>query len=392
MSQLLRHTNLNAATLLAVLIAAWFLQGIFGVVAIGIMLTLCALNIGARIAVDESSKHGISEQTASRCGGVLIWLLPIAMIAFSRATADKAIDIDKLFPWPQDRGDWSLLIFPTLFFFMGLVEDVTSRFDATPRVLLQIFICGGFLYVFRDLMPEDLDLPILNWLLAFPWLSYTVLLVCMVGFINASNTSDGANGLLIGSAVLIGCVFIKVMPEPYIWIVLVNCWLLFLLLNVTTGRMFLGDGGSYLLGSLFSVGFLWMYKVADVSFVLILCLVFYPVMDFLMAMARRIRHRRPLMEPDEYHFHNLLHNFISHHVRNKVIANSATGLCIATVWPGGVVAMLYLGTAANSETWLWVFGLNFVEFGIARRALLNWTHKHCEFKANSRMELDDAAT
>ncbi|MFT5483003.1 MAG: hypothetical protein ACI9GW_001658 [Halieaceae bacterium] len=83
-----------------------------------------------------------------------------------------------------------------------------------------------------------------------------------------------------------------------------------------------------------------------------------------MAMARRIRHRRPLMEPDDFHFHNLLFNFFQYYIKDKTIANSATGLTIAAVWPGAAVAMLYLGTPATSESWLWVFGLSFVEYGV----------------------------
>lgn len=392
MDQLKVYINLNIGMLVAILALGFLISGVFGTLSVAVMLLVCAVHIRTGIAIDESSKHGISELIASRGGGILIWLLPMSMLTVSRLTTNDYSVTAQSYPWPEDRSDWSLAIIPTLFFIMGLYEDITQRFVAWARLLLQLAICIAFLYIYRDLMPTELNLPILNWLLGIPVLAYIVLLVCMVGFVNAVNTCDGANGLLAGTAVLIGCVFVEVMPEPALWQILVKCWLLFLLVNVTTGRLFLGDSGAYLLGATFSVGFLWMYKTVDVSFVLILCLIFYPVLDFLLALARRLRHRRPLMEPDNYHFHNLLHNFISHFMKSETLANSTTGLLIAAVWPGAAVLMLYLGTPANSEAWLWVFGLSFMEFGIIRYALLHWSHKHSDFETRPQMEQEDAAT
>ncbi|MFT5483002.1 MAG: UDP-N-acetylmuramyl pentapeptide phosphotransferase/UDP-N-acetylglucosamine-1-phosphate transferase [Halieaceae bacterium] len=81
-----------------------------------------------------------------------------------------------------------------------------------------------FLIENSELMPQKLDLPILDWRLSVPWLAYIVLMECMVGVVNAFNTSDGANGLLSGTAVLLGCVFVKLMDASYIWQVLLTCW------------------------------------------------------------------------------------------------------------------------------------------------------------------------
>ncbi|MFT5483684.1 MAG: UDP-GlcNAc:undecaprenyl-phosphate GlcNAc-1-phosphate transferase [Halieaceae bacterium] len=365
--------NLTYSKLFLLVVTSYFVAGLFGPAAVVFMLVFCSYNLRSKIAMDATDKHGISSSAATRCGGIAIWLLTLALLVTNGIFARETTPY-----FPNGHSDWNLIILPAGFFLMGLIEDTTGRFSATARLSLMLGGCIWFLIENAQLMPQKLDLPILDWMLGIPWLAYTILMVCMVGVVNAFNTSDGANGLLTGTAVLLGCVFVKLMEAPYIWEVFLTCWTLFLLVNVVTGKMFLGDSGSYLLGALFAVGFLWLYKTVDISFVLILNLVFYPVLDFLMAMARRIRHRRPLMEPDDCHFHNLLFDFFQHHISDKTIANSATGLTIAAAWPGTAVALLYLGVPATSDTWLWVFFLSFVAFGIMRYALNRWLANNTE--------------
>jgi UDP-N-acetylmuramyl pentapeptide phosphotransferase/UDP-N-acetylglucosamine-1-phosphate transferase len=105
-----------------------------------------------------------------------------------------------------------------------------------------------------------------------------------------------------------------------------------------------------------------LFNSADVSFILILALVFYPVMDFLMALIRRLKNRTPLMEPDSEHFHNLLYAFYKKQSDNPVLANSLTGVTIVAIWPGIPVAMIYLGVAPAGQAWNYLFLADFIIF------------------------------
>lgn len=84
-------------------------------------------------------------------------------------------------------------------FFLGLLEDLRNN-SLSPRtrlaskllLLLIVFIS------LPGLVPSSIGLWGIDWLLGFSWVALLVTLFFSVGFINAVNTVDGANGLVSG--------------------------------------------------------------------------------------------------------------------------------------------------------------------------------------------------
>ena len=136
---------------------------------------------------------------------------------------------------------------------------------------------------------------------------------------------------------------------------LIGCGV-FLIYNVISGRLFLGDAGSYGLGASLLLSALFVYSEDLVSLSFLAVLFFYPCFDLLVSIARRKIAGVPVMQPDNDHLHNRVHNFFKTLFKSKTTANSATGVSLALGSSGFALAG-YLGgfILITSDSWLWVF-------------------------------------
>lgn len=343
--------------LLTLSLLAYLICGIYGLWSLFALCLLIYIDLRFGLSGGSAHNHGISSDKASRLGGIYIWLAPMGLALF---TPVGGVDASYLFPLTM--GDWALIMLPTGLLLVGLIEDFTASLIAKVRLVIMFFLVVWFLQSNARFIPDSLGTPIFDWILDIPILAVSVLIVCIVGVVNAFNTSDGANGLISGTGLLIALVYSWLMPQSEIWQMITATWLIFFLVNIVTGKIFLGDGGSYYIGAVVAVGMLRLFNSTDVSFILILALVFYPVMDFLMALVRRLKNRQPLMEPDSQHFHNLLYAFYKKHSNNSLLANSMAGLTIIAIWPGIPVVMIYLGIDPTALVWNYLFLADFIIF------------------------------
>lgn len=133
---------------------------------------------------------------------------------------------------------------------------------------------------------------------------------------------------------------------------------LFLIFNVISGRLFLGDAGSYGIGSAMLLSGLVALDAGIVSLPFLAALYFYPYVDFSVSLLRRWHGGASLAAPDNDHLHNRINTFFQRIFRSKNMANSATGLSI-TLGSSGLVLFIYLADDIPliSNLWLWVFAL-----------------------------------
>ena len=138
-----------------------------------------------------------------------------------------------------------------------------------------------------------------------------------VGVVNAFNLIDGLNGL--SSYVTISVAFALSIiafqtgnTQISIFLVLIVSSVLgFMALNFPIGKIFLGDGGAYLLGHLL----VWSSIILNsnesaVSAFAILLVFFWPVADTGLAIWRRWKLGNPADRPDRLHFHQLVMRFL----------------------------------------------------------------------------------
>ncbi|HEU4365405.1 MAG TPA: MraY family glycosyltransferase [Candidatus Krumholzibacteria bacterium] len=141
-----------------------------------------------------------------------------------------------------------------------------------------------------------------------------VSLVFLVGMLSSVNLVDGHDGLAGGVAMLSAAAFAVIASmmglSQVVALSLAVCGacLGFLVFNFPPGRIYMGDTGSMLLGLLLSLtACLITMRVPTVNTFAAVCLALgVPLLDTVLAIARRMVLRSPLFSADSLHMHHVL--------------------------------------------------------------------------------------
>ncbi|HXJ23376.1 MAG TPA: MraY family glycosyltransferase [Polyangia bacterium] len=226
---------------------------------------------------------------------------------------------------------------------LGLYDDLKGA-NAPKKFLVQ-FLVAALLYHlgFRfDVIANPFGHPIV-----LGWLSLPLTLLWVAGVINAMNLIDGLDGLAGGVAlVAVLTTFLVSLQRWHPLMMLFSAALAgsivgFLFYNFNPASIFMGDTGSMFLGFVLAATAMQTNQKASTAVALVIPAIALglPIMDTLLAMARRALRGRPLFQPDKEHIHHkLMARGLSH--RQAVLV--LYGLCILL----GSVALIL--TYANS--------------------------------------------
>lgn len=160
--------------------------------------------------------------------------------------------------------------------------------------------------------------------------SYAISMVAIIGIINAFNLIDGINGLAgsIGlfACLLFGAWFLAVnqLALAVVSFSLAGAIAAFLRYNFTPSKIFMGDTGSLLIGTVCAILSIKFIETnhsipPDSPYVLggapalAVAVLFLPIYDTLSSFIRRVMHRKSPFSPDKAHIHHqLLHLGLSH--------------------------------------------------------------------------------
>ena len=337
----------------------------FGVGGLVIILLMQFMTLQS-YASDAVDKHGIAEVQASRLGGVALVSAVLMSLALFIINGDKGSEAVS-----QAQDNWPIWFGAAGCFTLGLIEDLRNN-SLSPRFRLisKATVLAMVFLLVPELIPSSIGLPGVDWLLSIPFIAFVVCLFFSVGFINAVNTVDGANGLVIGIFVINCYIFTAEMDGIVLPAGLYGASL-FLIFNVVSGRLFLGDAGAYAIGSAMLVTGLTAFSEGVVSLPFLAVLFFYPCVDFSVSLIRRRINGESITAPDNDHLHNRVYAYFKSVFKSKNMANSATGLSIAA-GSSGVALVGYVGELIpiSSNLWFFVFlaqcglyGLIFVTAG-----------------------------
>ncbi len=327
-------------TLLSLAFVAAILGGLLGLVVLTMLFILSNLPLGK----DQQNKHGIGGQ-ASRFGGIAIFLGVSAYLVPSLL-------------WFEQGSNYYLSInfrgyeiFALIVGTIGLCEDCKFPLKPSVRLLLAFIVVVIALLTNPELIPKKVDF--WSWVGYFnqPFLLFIGAVIVVVGFINAGNVSDGANGLLAINAISVFFLMYLQGSSALYFSLLVSLGV-FTIYNIFSGRIFLGDFGSYALSALMALCCLDLYLVTQASAWFFASLLSYPCTELVRVMINRALKQKSPFSADNSHVHNKLFEAISRTGINTLAANSLTGIFLGVCFSLIPVTLAVSGALSwKNEVW-----------------------------------------
>ena len=215
-----------------------------------------------------------------------------------------------------------------------------------------MIIVLSFFILFSSITIQSIDLKFLNTLMNYKAFSIAFTLLCLLFIINGANLIDGFNGLLAIHLLLINFILffinlnngnenITVALTAQI-VVLVS----FLLFNFPKAKMFLGDSGSYLFGSLVALNIINTNNLnPQISSFFFCILLFYLFFEVFFSFFRKLYLRKSPLKPDNLHLHMLLYNFLDRSKKFKD-SNYLCSLIINVIYISLVLPVIFLNNNA----------------------------------------------
>ena len=225
-----------------------------------------------------------------------------------------------------------IIISSFCFFNLGFVEDI-FRISMISRLAFQIlFSClvwgAGFQIKMIDLSLLITD----SSLIVFPNIvSLFITVIWIVGITNSFNWIDGLDGLSSGLAaisVLSFSILLLLINDASISMlmasILGSC-LGFLYFNFYPAKIFMGDGGSYLIGFLISLFAIYLHNAflsvgfKQISFFWQCLVLFVPIVDMAYVFFSRIIEGKSPFYPDRRHLHYRLQRLGFGHLESVIL-------------------------------------------------------------------------
>ena len=213
---------------------------------------------------------------------------------------------------------YEYLSFCTLFFLLGLTDDLKANLRPKARLGLMIILLV-FLVQYNNFYIENTGIEFVNYFIKNSNIfSLIFICLCFLFIINGANLIDGYNGLLgIHSLIILVNLFlINYFSENNDLVLLlfgvIIILIVFLKFNFPKAKLFLGDGGSYLLGTFIAVSAIKTSLANPMISPFYFCiLLYYLFFEVFFSFFRKLitKKKHPLI-PDKKHLHMLVYQML----------------------------------------------------------------------------------
>jgi len=246
---------------------------------------------------------------------------------------------------------FGFLLFASLPAFLGgITEDVTKNVSVLARLALTMLAAACGAWLLGAVIPR-LDVPGLDTLLKWTPFAIAFTIFAVGGVANAINIIDGYNGLAGGYAVIVlaALAYVSVqVGDGFLFtsaLAMIGAVLGFLVWNYPKGKIFLGDGGAYLLGFwLAELSVLLVARHPEISPWFPLLLLIYPVFETVFSIYRKtfLRGHSP-GRPDGLHFHMLVYKRLARiavHSKDQLEITRRHSIVARYIWGGSALFIL----------------------------------------------------
>ena len=288
--------------------------------------------------------------------------------------------------WSPPHTLWSILAAALLIAIVGVIDDLWDL-DWMIKLAAQ-FLAAGIITAGGGL--QVLSLPVGDMILVSPWVSISITMLAIVVVMNAVNFIDGLDGLVAGVCLIANGIFFVYSYiltrdsgatsyfnlATFLAAVLIGVCVGFLPFNWSPAKLFMGDSGALVLGLLMATSAIAVTTQGDVNafdperfgrsqllgafipIVLPLVIVMLPLLDFGLAVFRRMRAGKSPFAPDRKHLHHRMLD-LGHRDRDAVLIFYAWTAVISLAvllmyiatrqdWPGGYVVGILFGVVGSA--------------------------------------------
>jgi len=260
--------------------------------------------------------------------------------------------------------------------YVGIIDDVCN-IPAVIRLFIEIIVMTLLIYGTHFAMCNFQGLWGLGLLPTVFSVPFSVFV--MVGIINAINMIDGVDGMVSALCIMACSIFgvVFFLEHEYsmaaLAAVTVGALIPFFVHNVfgKKSKMFMGDGGSMMLGTVLSAMAIAMckYRVNDYHFLIneqfgvlsfTLAVLSIPIFDTLRVMSYRMLHGHSPFHPDKNHLHHIFIELGFSHLATT-LSELSLNLFVVAVW----VVVWLLGAPVDIQMYAVVAASLLVTFGLA---------------------------
>lgn len=272
---------------------------------------------------------------------------------------------------PNPYFELSLLGCAAPTFLIGITEDLTKKIGVKTRLIVTAVSALMAVYLLNAVIPNINSFGI-EYLFLIPGFGIFFTILAITGLSNAFNIIDGFNGLasMVGIISLIAIAYINFIVGDLMFFslsfVMIGAILGFFIWNYPKGSIFLGDGGSYLIGFwIATLSILLVSRNPSVSPWFGLSVNAYPILETLFTIYRRKIHQgKSPGQPDGIHFHSLIYRRVLKMQFGNKNSNEANSKTSPYLWVLSGVPVIMSVLFWNSSIYLIislvVFGLIYI--------------------------------
>ncbi len=326
-------------------------------------------------------ERDVHKTPTPRLGGVAMFLGVVAAFLVSSQHPFFAII------WNNPVQVWAILGATFLIVLVGVADDIWD-IDWMIKLGAQ-FLAAGIIAWFGEL--QIYSLPIGGLSVGSSWVSFTLTVFSIVIVMNAVNFIDGLDGLVAGVCLIANGVFFAYTymlvrdtgastyfnTASFIAAVLIGACLGFLPFNWSPARLFMGDAGALMLGLLMACSAIAITGQIDpaimgdnddfgrsqllgafIPILLPVVIVLLPLLDFGLAVVRRMSRGKSPFSPDRKHLHHRMLD-MGHTDRDAVVIFYAWTALVSFAF-----LLMYIGTTLE---WPgdYLFGVAYGVVGVA---------------------------
>lgn len=202
-------------------------------------------------------------------------------------------------------------------FISGLLDDLFFDIKPYQRILLMM-PTPILLFYLVGLEIRTVDIYYIDAILKFDIFALVFMIFAFVGIANSFNIIDGFNALLLGYCFTIyATLYFAGNASGNLHFFMTPIF--FTLLGIFTlnlfGKIFLGDAGAYLIGTLIATGLVIHQQTNDLSPWFVFLMLIYPVTEVVFSFIRKTFIRgKSALQPDGLHFHMLIYKRVSNKI------------------------------------------------------------------------------